>query len=105
MNIKAPKKLIEIALPLDDINVVSAREKSIRHGHPSTSSPGRALGFALAYPNLRAATPSPWTAPTPRPWVCRKMSGEYHHRLFLSGMDWRLSPETHEQIDRDDLFV
>lgn len=30
------KKLIEVALPLDDINVASAREKSIRHGHPST---------------------------------------------------------------------
>lgn len=30
------KKLIEVALPLDDINEASAREKSIRHGHPST---------------------------------------------------------------------
>ena len=29
-------KLIEIAIPLDDINVAAAREKSIRHGHPST---------------------------------------------------------------------
>jgi putative DNA methylase len=34
--IKAPKKLIEVALPLDAINEASAREKSIRHGHPST---------------------------------------------------------------------
>lgn len=34
--IKSPKKLIEVALPLDAINVASAREKSIRHGHPST---------------------------------------------------------------------
>lgn len=34
--VKSPKKLIEVALPLDDINVASAREKSIRHGHPST---------------------------------------------------------------------
>jgi len=34
--VKAPKKLIEVALPLDAINVASAREKSIRHGHPST---------------------------------------------------------------------
>lgn len=34
--IKAPKKLIEVALPLDAINVAAAREKSIRHGHPST---------------------------------------------------------------------
>ena len=30
------KKLIEIALPLDAINAASAREKSIRHGHPAT---------------------------------------------------------------------
>ena len=30
------KKLIEVALPLDDINREAAREKSIRHGHPST---------------------------------------------------------------------
>ena len=29
-------KLIEVALPLEDINRESAREKSIRHGHPST---------------------------------------------------------------------
>ena len=34
--IKIPKKLIEVALPLDDINEAAAREKSIRHGHPST---------------------------------------------------------------------
>lgn len=32
----AAKKLIEVALPLDAINAASAREKSIRHGHPST---------------------------------------------------------------------
>jgi len=30
------KKLIEVDLPLDEINAESAREKSIRHGHPST---------------------------------------------------------------------
>ncbi len=36
MNIKPKKKLIEVALPLEAINVASAREKSIRHGHPST---------------------------------------------------------------------
>lgn len=36
MNIKTPKKLIEVALPLDDINEAAAREKSIRFGHPST---------------------------------------------------------------------
>ncbi len=30
------KKLIEVALPLDAISEASVREKSIRHGHPST---------------------------------------------------------------------
>lgn len=34
--VRTPKKLIEVALPLDAINVAAAREKSIRHGHPST---------------------------------------------------------------------
>ena len=33
---KPRKKLIEVALPLPAINEASAREKSIRHGHPST---------------------------------------------------------------------
>jgi putative DNA methylase len=30
------KKLIEVALPLEAINIACSREKSIRHGHPST---------------------------------------------------------------------
>jgi putative DNA methylase len=30
------KKLIEVSIPLEDINAESTREKSIRHGHPST---------------------------------------------------------------------
>lgn len=36
MSAVSAKKLIEVALPLDAINEASAREKSIRHGHPST---------------------------------------------------------------------
>ena len=37
MNMTVPrKKLIEVAIPLEAINAASAREKSIRHGHPST---------------------------------------------------------------------
>ena len=36
LSVISPKKLIEVALPLDAINVAAAREKSIRHGHPST---------------------------------------------------------------------
>jgi putative DNA methylase len=30
------RKLIEVSIPLEAINKASAREKSIRHGHPST---------------------------------------------------------------------
>lgn len=30
------KKLIEVAIPLEAINAASSKEKSIRHGHPST---------------------------------------------------------------------
>jgi putative DNA methylase len=34
--VKVPKKLIEVALPLDDVNSSASKEKSIRQGHPST---------------------------------------------------------------------
>jgi putative DNA methylase len=34
--VKRRKKLIEVAIPLEAINAAAAREKSIRHGHPST---------------------------------------------------------------------
>ena len=34
--VKRRTKLIEVAIPLEAINAASAREKSIRHGHPST---------------------------------------------------------------------
>lgn len=36
MSVTPKRKLIEVALPLEAINRESAREKSIRHGHPST---------------------------------------------------------------------
>src|SRR5580658_7128987 len=35
-HITPKRKLIEVALPLAAINAASAREKSIRHGHPNT---------------------------------------------------------------------
>src|ERR1017187_7402383 len=34
--VRSPRKLIEVALPLDAINEACAKEKSIRYGHPST---------------------------------------------------------------------
>jgi len=42
------KKLIEVALPLEAINKASAREKSIRHGHPSTLHVWRVGRWRLA---------------------------------------------------------
>lgn len=51
MAIKSARKLIEVALPLDDINDASGKEKSIRHGHPSTIHPwwaSRSLAAARA---------------------------------------------------------
>jgi putative DNA methylase len=36
VNVISPKKLIEVALPLDAINTASAKEKAIRQGHPSS---------------------------------------------------------------------
>jgi putative DNA methylase len=36
MTVLQRKKLIEVSIPLEAINKASAREKSIRHGHPST---------------------------------------------------------------------
>ncbi|MBX7259888.1 MAG: DUF1156 domain-containing protein [Candidatus Hydrogenedentes bacterium] len=51
MAIKSARKLIEVALPLDDINDESGKEKSIRHGHPSTIHPwwaSRSLAAARA---------------------------------------------------------
>jgi putative DNA methylase len=34
--VKSPRKLIEVALPIDAINAACVREKHIRHGHPSS---------------------------------------------------------------------
>jgi Protein of unknown function (DUF1156) len=56
---KQSKKLIEVALPLDAINKASAKEKSIRHGHPSsslhlrrTSEPMKTIELASQAPSL-----------------------------------------------------
>ena len=37
--VRSPRKLIEVAMPLDAINAACVREKSIRNGHPSTLHP------------------------------------------------------------------
>ena len=80
------KKLIEVALPLEAINKAAAREKSIRHGHPSTlhlwwarrplaaaravifsqmvDDPSTYVGTLLAQPNLKRKAESTLKART-----------------------------------------
>ncbi len=78
----ARKKLIEIALPLDAINTAAAREKSIRHGHPSTLhlwwarrplAAARAVIFAQMVDD-----PSSW----PELFPTEKMQEKERQRLF-----------------------
>ena len=52
----AIKKLIEVALPLEKINAESVRDKSLRHGHPST------LHFYWARRPLAAARAVIWAS-------------------------------------------
>ena len=54
------KKLIEVALPLEAINVESAREKSIRHGHPSTLHPWWAPATIRPMVTLAVPVDHPW---------------------------------------------
>ena len=76
------KKLIEVALPLEAINAASAREKSIRHGHPSTLhlwwarrplATARAVLFAQLVDD-----PSSW----PELFPSEEDQSQERHRLF-----------------------
>ena len=76
------KKLIEVALPLEKINAESAREKSIRHGHPST------LHLWWARRPLAAARAVIWSSlvddPSSHPekYPTEEAQNEEHQRLF-----------------------
>ena len=66
-------RLIEVALPLDAINKASAREKSIRHGHPSTlhlwwSRKPLATTRAVLFTSL-VPDPDPDNPDVPRPFL------------------------------------
>ncbi len=76
------KKLIEVALPLDTINVASAREKSIRHGHPSTlhlwwARRPLAAARAVIFASL-VDDPSAW----PQLFPSEEAQSEERQRLF-----------------------
>ena len=75
------KKLIEVALPLDEINAACAREKSIRHGHPST------LHMRWARRPLAAARAVIWASlvddPSSHPELFPTPEDQYRERTRL----------------------
>jgi len=65
-----PKKLIESSIPLDAINAEASREKSIRHGHPSTLHlwwARRPLAAARAVLFCQMVNDPGWNNPNPTP--------------------------------------
>jgi len=125
------KKLIEVALPLEAINVASAREKSIRHGHPSTlhlwwarrplaaaraviwsqmvDDPSAYVDELLDDPQTRQAAEKTWQARL-KEWRQRKA---VYDRALAAGMPGSANPEpgpeptlqeTAASIERQRLF-
>lgn len=91
------KKLIEVSIPLEAINAASAREKSIRHGHPATLhqwwarrplAACRAVLFAQLVDD-----PSAWPGRYPFPDVARDEEGERRrlHRIIERMVAWEAS--------------
>ena len=102
------KKLIEVALPLDAVNAAAAREKSIRHGHPSTLhlwwarrplAAARAVIFAQmvddpsAYVDVLLSDPAKKRAAQR---VLKKRRGEIGDRQMLA--------DTVAELERERLF-
>jgi putative DNA methylase len=95
------KKLIEVSIPLEAINVASAREKSIRHGHPSTLhlwwarrplAACRAILFAQLVDD-----PSAWPGRYPFPEIANNEEAERKrlHRVIERMVPWEaLNDET-----------
>jgi putative DNA methylase len=95
------KKLIEVSIPLEAINVASAREKSIRHGHPSTLhlwwarrplAACRAVLFAQLVDD-----PSSWPDRYPFPEIANTEDGERKrlHKIIERLVPWEASNDEH----------
>ncbi|MEJ0019697.1 MAG: DUF1156 domain-containing protein [Acetobacteraceae bacterium] len=91
------KKLIEVSIPLEEINKASAREKSIRHGHPSTLhlwwarrplAACRAVLFAQLVDD-----PSAWPGRYPFPEIANDEETERKrlHRIIERMVPWEAS--------------
>jgi len=92
------KKLIEVSIPLEAINVASAREKSIRHGHPSTLhlwwarrplAACRAVLFAQLVDD-----PSSWPARFPTE-QSQGIERRRLHRIIEDMVPWEASNDEH----------
>jgi putative DNA methylase len=92
------KKLIEVSIPLEAINKASAREKSIRHGHPSTLhlwwarrplAACRAVLFAQLVDD-----PSAWPERFPTEEE-QKHERERLHRVIEAMVPWEASHNEH----------
>jgi putative DNA methylase len=97
MTTAARKKLIEVSIPLEAINKASAREKSIRHGHPSTLhlwwarrplAACRAVLFAQLVDD-----PSSWPGRYPFPEIANDEEAERKrlHRVIEDLVPWEAS--------------
>ncbi len=88
-----PKKLIEVSVPLEDINRESAREKSIRHGHPSTLHlwwARRPLAAARAVVFAQMVNDPGWDKPNPTPEENRKITKKRENlfKIMRDLVDW-----------------
>lgn len=88
------KKLIEVSIPLEAINAASAKEKSIRHGHPSTLhlwwarrplAACRAVLFAQLVDD-----PSSWPGRYPFPEIANDEESERRrlHKVIEAFVPW-----------------
>jgi putative DNA methylase len=99
------KKLIEVSIPLEAINKASAREKTIRHGHPSTLhlwwarrplAPCRAVLFVQLVDD-----PSAWPEKFPSD-AGQEVERLRLHRVIEQMMEWPSDskPGDRERFDR-----
>ena len=92
------KKLIEVSIPLEAINKASAKEKSIRHGHPSTlhlwwAHRPLAACRAVIFSQL-VDDPSTWPDRFPTE-EDQKRERERLHKIIEMMMSWEASSEEH----------